>query len=181
MIGRMVTLGAAVLALAACHKPAVDERNASVADVAKAVRQAQASDMKFTPGRWESSFKIESMEAPGMPAAAAKAVAGHVTRYATCLTKDKAAQPGSDFFARDSKNCTYDHFTMGGGAIDAKMHCGNAGGDAVVTMKGDYTPTHYALKMETVTNAARQGPITMRMAIDANHAGVCTGKEDGQG
>ena len=181
MIQRTMIAGLMLMALAACHKPAVDERNASVADVAKAVSKAQAGEMKFNPGRWESSFTIESMNMPGMPASAAKAVAGNKTRYATCLTQEKAAKPGSDFFAKDSKNCTYDHFTMGGGKIDAKMHCGNAGGDAVVTMKGDYTPTHYAMRMESVTNAARQGPITMRMAIEANHTGQCKGNEDGRG
>ena len=178
MIGRMVVAGLSLLALAACHKAAVVERNASVA---KAVGQAQASEMKFQPGRWESSFTIESMDVPGMPANAAKTVVGKTTHYATCLTPEKAARPGSDFFAKDSKNCTYDHFTMGGGAIDAKMHCGNAGGDAVVTMKGGYSPTHYAMTMESVTTVQRQGPLTMRMAIEANHAGPCKGNEDGRG
>ncbi|MEO5809997.1 MAG: DUF3617 domain-containing protein [Sphingomicrobium sp.] len=181
MIARLMMVGLSMVALAACNKPAVDERNASVADVAKAVGKAQASEMKFQPGRWESSFTIESMEVPGMPAGAAKAAVGNKTHYATCLTQEKAAKPGSDFFAKDSKNCTYDLFTMGGGTIDAKMHCGNAGGSAVVTMKGNYSPTHYAMKMESVTNAERRGPLTMRMAIEANHAGQCKGNEDGRG
>lgn len=169
------------LALGACGKPAVDERNASVADVAKAVSKAQAGEMRFQPGRWESSFKIESMEAPGMPAEAAKAVAGNTSHYATCLTQEKAAKPAADFFAKDARNCTYEHFTMGGGTIDAKMNCGADGGEAVVTMKGSYNPTHYEMKMESVTRVERQGPMTMRMAIEANHAGLCKGNEDGRG
>ena len=172
------------LALGACGKPAVDERNASVADVSKAVSKAQGGGMKFTPGRWESSFSITRMDAPGMPPEASQAMNGMIGKkrdYATCLTKEKADKPGSDFFAKDARNCTYDHFTMGGGKIDAKMHCGAGDAAAVMTMNGSNSPTHYQLDMETQTRTGGAGPMTMRMAVEANHTGACKGNEDGRG
>jgi hypothetical protein len=122
------------------------------------------------------------MKAPGMPAEAVSAMgamAGKERVYATCLSAADAARPAGDFFAGDSKDCTYEKFVMGNGTIDARMTCG--GGRAVMAMNGTYTPESYAMTMQTTADSGPAGAMTMRMAIDAKHSGACRGDEDGRG
>ena len=41
-----------------------------------------------------------------------------------CLTPEDAKQPKEEILRRQGqRNCRYDHFTMGGGKIDAAMRC----------------------------------------------------------
>ena len=50
-------------------------------------------------------------------------------------------RPKEDFFAGKNNECRYDHFTMGGGKIDAAMHCGGKHGESqVMQMAGTYSP-----------------------------------------
>ncbi len=168
-------------ALAACDSgPTVEEKNASVADVAEAVADAR-SELKFMPGRWESNVTLLSMEAPGMPAGVAEAMKGTLgkaQRSATCLTKEQAEKPAADFFAKDAKDCTYDHFTMGGGKIDAKMKCGRDGHAIAMAMTGAYDSDSYDMTMNTTVNSGGAGPMTMKMKVASSHAGACRGNED---
>ena len=44
--------------------------------------------------------------------------------YDYCLTPEQAKRPQGKFFNEQAaNNCRYDHFTMGGGKIDAAMRC----------------------------------------------------------
>ena len=55
--------------LAACNKsPEVHENNASVAEVARKVRQAGAGQSFVRPGLWKSKVTIEQLDMPGVPA-----------------------------------------------------------------------------------------------------------------
>ena len=60
---------ACALPLAACNKgPQVNEKNASVAEVAEKVREAESASESFIrPGLWQSKVTIEKFEMPGMP------------------------------------------------------------------------------------------------------------------
>jgi len=172
-------------ALAACGKGnSIEEKNASVGDVAEAVAKARP-DLKFKPGRWESNVEFLSVDAPGMPPEVAKAMQGAIGKdksYYSCLTKEQAEKPGADFFNKGAQNCKYEHFTMGKGVIDAKMVCGpGPSGKASVEMKGDYAPDHYSMTMATRADAGPQGSMTMHMKIDSKHVGQCTGNESKAG
>ena len=58
-------------------------------------------------------------------------------------------RPKEDFFAGKNNDCRYDHFTMGGGKIDAAMHCGGKDGESqVMQMAGTYSPDSY--QMQTI-------------------------------
>ena len=178
-----VMMIAATLALAGCDQGKVDEKNATPAEVASAVAKADA--IKFTPGRWESTVTVASMEMPGMPPEARSGMQGALGKqssYATCLTKQAAEKPAADFFAKDAKDCTYDHFTMGGGKIDAAMRCSKDGAsrnEIAMSMAGTYDPTHYDMAMETRIEAGVAGPMTMKMKVASAHVGACRGDEDG--
>lgn len=178
---KKLLLIATVTILGACDAgPTIEEKNASVAEVAEAVADAR-SELKFTAGRWESNVTLVSMEAPGMPAGVAdamKGTLGKVQNYATCLTKEQAEKPAADFFAKDAKDCIYDHFTMGGGKIDAKMRCGRDGRAVAMAMTGAYDSDSYDMTMNTTVDSGGAGPMTMTMKVASSHAGACRGNED---
>lgn len=170
----------AALMLGACQQSSIDEKNASVEDVAKAVAGSDAA--KFAPGRWETRVRVLGIDAPGLPPEAAAGVQQAVAKtqvIATCLTPAQAANPEANFFNRDVKNCRYDRFKMGDGKIDAALTCTAPGGagSSSVQMSGTYAPTRYGMTMTTSANSGPAGAMTIRMAMDANHAGACRGDE----
>ena len=60
----MVCLGA----LAACNKgPEINEKNASVEDVAQKVREAAADHSLVEPGKWQTKVSLLAVDIPGMP------------------------------------------------------------------------------------------------------------------
>lgn len=182
-----VLLLAFALPLAACNKGAqVEATNATPGEVAKKLEKAGGSDAFVKPGRWESKFTIDEMSMPGMPAGAAaqmKSATGQIQTHVSCLTADQVKRPKEDFFAGANKNCRYDHFEMGNGKIDAQMTCEAAEkGNAVMkmTMAGTYAPDSYHMTMGMTSNAgdALDQGMTMKMHVDANRVGECTGKEN---
>ena len=59
---------ACALPLAACNKPAVNEKNASVAEVANAVSQSGIAGENFIrAGQWQVKGTLEEMNIPGLP------------------------------------------------------------------------------------------------------------------
>ena len=64
----ILCLIACALPLVACNKgPQVDEKNASVAEVAEKVRQSGGEASFIRAGQWQSKVTIEKFEMPGMP------------------------------------------------------------------------------------------------------------------
>ena len=170
-------------ALAACsNEPEVDARNASVAEVAEQVREATDGEQFVRPGMWQSKVTIEQLEMPGMPPEMAERMkammAQHQERTSeSCLTEEQAKRPNEDFFAGKDNNCRYEHFTMGGGKIDAKMRCSADGGASqVMEMAGTYSPDTYQMRMATRTEGAGTPGMTMKLKVDSKRIGVCDPK-----
>lgn len=165
--------------LTACgSEPDVDARNASVEEVADQVRQASGSDRFIRPGKWLSTVTFEEMTAPGMPPGAEeqmKSMMGAGQSYESCLTEEQVARPDEDFFAGSNNQCRYDHFTMGGGKIDARMRCGEGDISQVMAMDGTYSPDSYQMRMTTSLEGAPEpaSGMTMRMRVDAKRVGEC--------
>ena len=177
--------------VAACSKPAaVDVKHGSPQAVASSV---SAAGLRFTPGRWESTVNMTKFDIgkdlPPQARDMMKQMMGKTRTLAACLTPEQATKPGPEFFGEQRSGCSYDHFTMGGGTIDAKMVCnggdggGGGGGDAkgeggamTMTMTGHYTADSYDMKM---SSSGTQGgmPIAMDLAMTAHHTGACTGTE----
>lgn len=170
---------ACAVPLAACgSKPAVDEKNASVEEVAQKVREASKDEGFVQPGKWQSTVKIDKMDMPDMPpevAAQMKSMTAQAHTSETCLTPEEAKQPKANFFSGND-NCRYDHFTMGGGKIDAEMRCEQGGANQVMQMAGTYSPNSYKMHMTSKGGAAGHS-MTMEMSVDAKRIGECTGKE----
>jgi len=165
------------LALAACSKGGVEANNESAESVAKKVA---ASDVKPNPGRWQTSMKIEKMEMPGLTPQMQeqlKRSSAMTQDIFSCLTPEQVNQPNASFFGAHQSGCTYKHFTMAGGRIDAEMTCNREAMQMHMTMQGTYSPDTYNVR---VTNQAEMAPgrtMSTIMAMEARRVGECNGTE----
>ena len=170
------------LLLAACDSgPSVTATNASIAEVATKVEAARQDKDVLRPGKWLTKASIDELSAPGMPAGIAdkmKQMGDSKPGTTSCMTKANARKPNADFFS-GNKNCRYDHFTMGGGKIDAKMRCTAGGGTQLMTMTGEYSPDSYRMAMQTELDRSSGAPvrgmetITMKMHVEGKRIGEC--------
>lgn len=171
------------LGLAACKQQSVDVTNEKPSAVASKVPAADgAGAIRFQPGRWETEVKMIRLDMPGMPPEAKRMMEqmmGKGRTIGTCLTKEQAEKPDSRFFGQADASCTYDHFSMGGGKIDAKMTCKTSEGQQVTTMKGAFTGDTYQTTVETQGQGPDGKSMTMIMNVAAKRVGECTGKEAG--
>lgn len=183
---KSVALIIGIAALAACNKsPQVNEKNASVAEVAQKVHEAGVDSTFVNPGKWQSKVTIEQFEVPGMPPEMAQRMKETMAKFQersfeTCLTKEEAKRPKEDFFTGRNDRCRYDHFTMGDGKIDALMRCGGEGGAVqVMSMTGTYSPEAYAMRMAMTREGGPKSSAgtTMRMRVESHRIGACTGDE----
>jgi len=177
-----VVLIACALPLGACNKgPQVNEKDASVAEVAKKVRESAGDQSFVRPGLWESKVTIEQFDIPGMPPEMAQRMKTMMAEnqehgFENCLTPEDVKRPKEDFFAGKNNSCRYEHFTMGGGKIDAAMHCGGKRGETqVMQMAGTYSPDSYQMQtsMKVDGGAEREGAMAMTMRIEAQRVGEC--------
>jgi hypothetical protein len=171
-------LACGALALAGCGKK--DKIEAEHAKPEEVMNKVARSDLRFMPGRWESTMKIEKMEIPGLPPEAQAAMRqrmGAVQTFFTCLTKAEAEKPKTDFF-QQNKDCTFDNFSMADGKIDAKMHCSNQGRTQTMTMSGHYGEKNYDITMESSGAEIGGKPTSMKMSVASKRVGECNGKEE---
>lgn len=173
----------ACVALAACDSsPQVSARNTSAEEVAEKVEAAGGSDNFVNPGKWQSTVTIEEMSMPGMPPEVAgqmKSMQGRTQVHEQCLTPEEAKKPNEDFFSgKDKSNCRYERFDMGGGKIDAVMKCSEGGAVQTMTMAGTYSGDAYTMRMALDSSGRGEtGAMGMKMRVDAERIGECTGKE----
>jgi hypothetical protein len=175
----------AAVALGACNKsPKVDAKNATPAEVAEKVRESGADQNMISPGLWQSKVTIEKFDMPGMPPEMAGRMKTMMAEnqghdFQTCLTAEDVKKPKEDFFAGKNNQCRYDHFTMGGGKIDALMQCGKEAGRTTMRMAGTYSSDSYQMQMATQadTGEAGAGAMQMQMRVEAKRVGECSAKQ----
>ena len=168
------------LALAGCdHDAEVQADNASAAEVAEKVRGAQA-DIRLRPGRWETNFQVDELEAPSLSAATAEQMRAALTgqAFAACLSPEEANKPAADLFVGKDigKQCRYEKFTMGGGRISAVLRCSGGQGEVRLRMNGSYGPNEWRITQEMDSGAAGQA-MRMTMRVAARRTGECQGNE----
>lgn len=169
----------ALAAMGGCGKQrSVEAENESVESVAKKVADA---DIRLQPGRWESTMTMQSMEMPNLPPEAQKAMQaqkGMSHTFSHCLTPEEAAAPRAGFFQKQASGCTYDHFTMAGGKIDAEMSCKDGSGPGKMKMQGTYSSDAYTMAIQSEGEMQPGQPMKVAMNIASRRTGECTGKED---
>ena len=68
---------------------------------------------------------------------------------------------------------------MGGGRIDALMHCGSKGAGQTMRMAGTYASDSYQMQMATemAKGADGAGGMQMQMRVEAKRVGQCSAKQ----
>lgn len=169
---------AGVALLGGCgQQKTVDVKNASPGEVAAKV---DAAGVHFTPGAWETTVAIKDFSVEGMPPemaaamkqAMAKGGAVGSQKHRSCLTPEKAAKPDSNFFGKNSKNCQYKNFSMGGGKIAGVMTCSGKDGSETVTMDGTYAADSYTMDM-SMAGDEHGKTMTTHLVATAHHVGDC--------
>lgn len=174
----VIALAMSLAFVGGCKKASVDAHDATPQDVAS---QVAASDLRPQAGRWEGTFRIEKMEMSGVPPQAQAMMQGAVGKsraYASCLTKEEAEKPAADFFGRNDKDCRYEHFTMSGGKIDARLDCASEGTKMSMTMAGTYSGSAYALRSTAKGDMPGGHTMTTVTAMESHRVGECRGDED---
>ena len=182
---RSVLVIAGVAMLAACSKgPQINEKNASVSEVANKVRAAAGDQGFVDPGKWETMVNVLDVDIPGMPAEMAaqmKQTMGKMQEhnFTSCLTEADVKRPKEDFFAGSNKDCRYDHFTMSGGKIDAALRCEGKGEDGAMTMtiNGSYSRDSYEATMAMDVAGGREGGMKIRSHSQSHRVGQCSAAE----
>lgn len=179
-----VLAGGVTLLLAACGGgDTVTAQNASVAEVAEKVKNADLAEESFiSPGRWEMTMDIQEIEIPGMPPEMKQhmqSAMGKGRSFATCVTPEEAKRPKEDFFAgQDAPNCRYENFAMGDGKIDLVMTCKEEGGTRRMAMTGRYGGDAYTMNMD-MSGQGEGGAMTMKATMKGARVGACKGDELG--
>lgn len=166
-------------ALTACNSGgSVSAENESAEAVAEKVA---AANIKPLPGRWESKIQFEKLEMEGMPPQAQEAMSKQMAAeqsISTCLTPEQVNKPDGGFFAGGAQGCTYKHFNMAGGKIDAEMTCGKDMYKQTMKMAGTYGEASYDIKVHSQSEVQPGKPMTVALAVAARRVGDCDGKED---
>lgn len=182
---RLAALAAAfILPLAACNKaPEVSATNATPDEVRAKVAAAGGRDVMIQPGRWEGTYTMHDMDMPGMPPQVKEAMKkqmGAARSFVNCVTEEDVKKEKAFYTGDSDKNCKYDHFTLGGGKIDAAMACDRDGqGRMSMVMNGTYSADAYHMDMSAKGEGA--GPMagmTMKMSVAAKRVSACTGAKD---
>ena len=176
---------ASVVCIAGCNKgPEVKLKNASANEVAKSVQQSGVmnSDAMVRPGLWQSKVTVEEMNIPGIPPEYAGRMKQSLAEHQNdtnkhCIKPEDVKRPKEDFFGAD-KSCKYDHFTMGAGKIDVAMVCHRDETTQNMKISGSYTPTSYSIDTAMSGTGGRENGMSMKMHVDAERVGECTGKDD---
>jgi hypothetical protein len=178
-----ILIGCAILA--GCNsEPDVDMKNASVGEVVNEVQKAGVTEQYIRPGKWETKVTVEDIDIPGMPASTKSQMKNMFAERQNvtidhCVSPEQAKKPDGKFFSgQDSKNCRYEHFTMGNGKIDAVMRCqGESSGSMTMKMTGSFTPESSSTRSEMQVSSGREGTMTIKARSDARRVGECDGKE----
>ena len=173
----------ALLGLTACSgsKEEAPTPKAEKKAAGKSGKKGPAMQVRFQPGRWDTTVKVDKLELGNAPEAVRRAVQsamGKEHSFAYCLTPEEAAKPDSNFFNQGKKSdCTYDEYEVKGGRLDAKMTCKGPDGDQTVSLNGTYAADTYSMTMSTSGNMGQGIPMLMTMNLSSRRTGECTGNE----
>lgn len=176
---KYLIVGIAVLALAACSNKGADaDGDGKVsADEAKA-EMADGGAMAMQAGEWETKISFSDIEAKGLPPESAKMMKAKMAEGTTtksCMTKEQAEKPGSDFFgAPPEANCTFDELDRSSNSMKVAMTCKPAPNMTIKSkMDGTFAATTYAMTIEQSTEGPPMGAIKMKGKIAGKRIGDC--------
>ena len=172
-------VGIAAMAMAACSDKGADADGDGKVTTAEAkAEMADGGAMAMEPGEWETKVTFATIDGKGLPPQAAemmkaKMAEGSISK--SCLTKEQAEKPDSDFFgAPPEANCTFEELNRSSTAMKVSMTC-KPGGNMIIKSKmdGKFGATSYAMSIEQTTEGAPMGAINMKGKIKGKRIGDC--------
>jgi hypothetical protein len=134
-----------------------------------ALAQAQV-----TPGQWETTVTITSIDMPGAPPQMAQMMKKRPpTKVTYCVTPEQAAK-GPREMLKQNPSCRLTSYSMKAGKVTSEMSCSQDGGTMVARSSGSYTPTSF----NVTSTATMTGRMAMKMSSinSGRRIGPCTGK-----
>ena len=176
---KFLIVGVAALAIAACSDKGADaDGDGKVSAEEAKAEMADGGAMAMKPGEWETKISFSAIEAKGLPPQAAEAMKskmaeGTITK--SCMTKEQAEKPGSDFFgAPPEANCTFEELNRSGNSMKVAMTCKPAGNMMIKSkMDGSFGAESYSMKIEQSTDGAPMGTMKMTGKIEGKRIGDC--------
>ena len=157
----------------------VSLKNASMGDVSDQVAAASAGGAMFSPGQWQGTVRMIDFKMPQMdalPPEMRDQLKAKMTKgrdFDNCLTPQQAADSRGTLVGSQQTNCSYEHFTMAGGTIDAAMTCSGASGMQKMTMSGTYSKTAYHIVTQASGSGDKGAGMAMKMDVSARRTGEC--------
>jgi Protein of unknown function (DUF3617) len=172
-------LVAAAFALSACSDKGADaDGDGKISNTEAKAELGAGGAMAMKPGQWEVKMTFDSVEAPGIPAAAQskmKEQMGKGMTQQSCLTKAQVEKPGGDFFgAPPEANCTFDEINRSDNAMRVSMTC-KPGGEMTIksTMDGKFAAESYTMDIQQSTEGTPMGAVKMTGKIVGKRLGDC--------
>lgn len=134
-------------------------------------------------GAWQITQEIETLEAPGLPAALVERMAsdpGKAPARTACLASSSEAQPDPALFHAPGGQCFWESWQAQGGMLTAVLACtppNPAAGSARISLSGTYTATSFALLSQT-TGRNATGELELRLVtrLAGRRTGACKGQ-----
>lgn len=124
----------------------------------------------ITPGEWETTVTIDSMEMPGMPAAALQKMTGVAHTMTNCVTAEDAAKGPEALLKANGGKCKFTSYDMQGNQLNSVMQCDQAPGRSMtMTSKTTYSSTTYSSKSHMEMTGGMQSSST----VTGKRLGAC--------
>ncbi len=176
---RFLTAGVLALAISACSDKGADtDGDGKISENEATAELSGGNGTQVLPGEWETRISFSNIEAKGLPPKAQQAMKAKMTEGMTtksCMTKEQAEKPGSDFFGAPAEaNCSFDELNRSGDKMKVAMTCKPAPNMTIKsTMDGTFAKTSYAMNIVQSTEGPPMGSIKMTGKIEGKRIGDC--------
>jgi hypothetical protein len=174
MMMRIAMIAAVAGLLAGCSGADESGKDDAPPSTSDAATTAKAAGITPEPGQYRATITMTGIEIPGMPPEMAGHGAGMVTTREYCVASDGAIS-GFEAMLKQGQNgdCSYERFSLEGGALDAVMVCRTPEGESRMAMTGTAAPTASQFTASTAMDFGPDGTATMTFAANHERIGDC--------
>lgn len=141
--------------------------------------------VSLQPGQWEQTIQFTTIDIPGAPPEAAqmmRALMSQPQTRSSCMTPEKAANPGGAFGGpegNEAEGCQFEPNGFAGGRINVRGTCNHpTRGSLTMTMTGSYTSTtmegQVSQQMQAPPNTPGPQSIRLEGRVTGRRTGDCT-------
>lgn len=141
---------------------------------------ASEGEPPFSPGLWQITQQIETLDVPGLPAAMVERMAKdpkNAQPREACVAAGDDQRPPAAMFHTLGGSCDWQSWTAERGELTAVLACSppaGAPGSASVSLTGTYGADSFALRSETIGKSA-EGTVELRIVsqLQGSRQGTC--------